>query len=677
MPAPSPARFSGRPPVAALVGLLVTAGGAAGTAPRSAARALPAADDGPGRAVVISAFLADGQVSGDLDEAVQLWNLGAEPADLEGWSVGDASGRVSFPPGARLAAGSNWWLGRDAAAFARSFGSAPDWSWAGAATPPARLGGLAPSGRGLRLADDGDALFLRRPDGSLADAAVYGRASLPDAGWQGPPILPYRGGSLATSHQVLYRKLDGPSGRPIADSDRAVDWAADPADALRGRRARYPGWDLEARLRPAQVRGGRAAQVEVAVAPDALAAFLARHLAAARASIDMEVYTFEQPRLAELIADRAQAGLRVRLALEGAPAGGISQQERWCLARMAAAGATVVFMDRGGDIAARYRGLHAKLAVLDGRLALVGSENPGLGSAPDDDPGDGTAGRRGVWLATDEPGVVSWARSLLDADLAAGRADLRPFQDRDPRRGAPLPDFQPERAGGGAAYQPRFSRTLRLTLPEAVSWELLSAPENVLDPEAGLPGLLGRAGPGDEVAAEQLDEPLWWGDPTGSGPPEEDPAFNPRVRGYLEGARRSARVRVLLDAFFDDPSRPNSNLDTVEFLMARARAEGLDLEARRGNPSGLGLHNKMVLVGAGCGGALDETAGPTRPPSAACRRLAHLGSINGSESANKVNREAGLTVASSEVHAYLAAVFAWDWARSGANALYLPALDGP
>ena len=35
---------------------------------------------------------------------------------------------------------------------------------------------------------------------------------------------------------------------------------------------------------------------------------------------------------------------------------------------------------------------------------------------------------------------------------------------------------------------------------------------------------------------------------------------------------------------------------TAAYLNQWAAAEGLDLEARRGNPAGLGLHNKMVLV---------------------------------------------------------------------------------
>ncbi len=650
----------------ALGALLAAAGAAAAPLPRQAPSVARTTADS---AVVISAFLADGQMPGDADEAIQLWNLGEEPADLAGWSVGDAAGRAVFPPGARIAARSFWWLGRESSAFTQSFGQAPDWAWADGAQPSPRLGLLSTTGGGPRLANIGDTLYLRRPDGGQADAVAYDQAGAPAPGWQGPPLSAYAGGGLATSHQIHYRKLDARAGQPVADSDQATDWAADPADAVRGRRVRYPGWDLESRLRPLRFTGRTPSRLEVAVAPDALAAFLTRHLASAVDSIDMMAYTFDQPDLADVIAERALAGVRVRLALEGDPAGGISMQQRWCLARMAVAGAQLYFMDRGGDVAARYRGLHAKLAVIDRRRALIGSENPGLGSAPSDDMADGTAGRRGVWLASDEPGVVTWAESLLAADLAAGRADLRPYQARDPARGAPLPDFRPERGGGGGGYLPRFARTLELLLQEPASWDLVSAPENALDPDAGLPGLIGRAGRGDDLAAEQLDEPLWWGAPLLSGPPERDPAANPRVIGYLMAARRGARVRVLLDGYFDNPSRPNSNLDTVRFLNERARAEGLDLEARRGNPTGLGLHNKMVLVTIGC-------ASPAAR-GAPCRRLSHIGSINGSETANKANREAGVTVDAAAVHTYLKGVFDWDWAHAGENTRYLPTLGRP
>ena len=75
-------------------------------------------------------------------------------------------------------------------------------------------------------------------------------------------------------------------------------------------------------------------------------------------------------------------------------------------------------------------------------------------------------------------------------------------------------------------------------------------------------------------------------------------------------------MRVLLDAFFDnqDLDSPRSNLRTVEYLTAVAQAEGLDLQARRRNPTGQGIHNKMVLAqiggqGLGRGGQPERRRG--------------------------------------------------------------------
>jgi hypothetical protein len=48
----------------------------------------------------------------------------------------------------------------------------------------------------------------------------------------------------------------------------------------------------------------------------------------------------------------------------------------------------------------------------------------------------------------------------------------------------------------------------------------------------------------------------------------------------IDAARRGARVRVLLDSFFDVPGDPRHNSATVEYLAAVAAAEGLDIQAR-------------------------------------------------------------------------------------------------
>ena len=104
-------------------------------------------------------------------------------------------------------------------------------------------------------------------------------------------------------------------------------------------------------------------------------------------------------------------------------------------------------------------------------------------------------------------------------------------------------------------------------------------------------------------------------------------------------------MRVLLDAFFDnqDLNSPRSNLRTVEYLTSVAQTEGLDLQARRRNPTGQGIHNKMVLA---------QISG---------QGWVVVGTLNGGEVSAKLNREMALLVESDEVHNYLADVFWYDW----------------
>ncbi len=84
----------------------------------------------------------------------------------------------------------------------------------------------------------------------------------------------------------------------------------------------------------------------------------------------------------------------------------------------------------------------------------------------------------------------------------------------------------------------------------------------------------------------------YWGD--GQSNPIADP--NPRLQLLLEAARRGAKVRLLLDSFFDDAEALRSNQATAEYLEAVAAAEGLDLVEATGNPTGGGIHAKWLLA---------------------------------------------------------------------------------
>ena len=311
-------------------------------------------------------------------------------------------------------------------------------------------------------------------------------------------------------------------------------------------------------------------RVQVVVAPDATYEALAQSLWAAKESIAFEGFTFESSALAAILADQARAGVRVTVLLEGAPPGGVSDQQRWCVQHMAQAGGRIYYMvaDSAAGIHDRYQNQHAKLWLLDSRAAIVSSENPSLDSFPNDPKSDGTLGRRGAYIATDAPGIVRRAGEIMEADMDSSSADILAFDPAHPTLGAPPPDFAPVFDSGGTRYPAKFARPLELTA--RLKLELCQAPEHSMRRGDCLLGLVARAGAGDTLLIEQLQEPPYWG--PNDGTVESDP--NPRLEAYIAAARRGATVRLLLDAYFDDLTSTRSNLRTQEYLAAVARHEG-------------------------------------------------------------------------------------------------------
>nr|MCU0508233.1 lamin tail domain-containing protein [Anaerolineae bacterium] len=407
---------------------------------------------------LISALVYDGFATGDKDEGFQLFNPNPQPVDLAGWQIRSGSRSAVFPP-LILSPGGALWCGREAVAFRRTFGAWPACEWG--ADTSADIPNL--SGGSPQFANSGGRVALLRPDGQLSDVIVYKSGSAVEGGWEGAGVEPYAPTSaLHEQGQALYRKLDELTARPLPDTDRAVDWASDLSEPTQGRRVRYGGWNFDSLFFPAAAREN--AKLQVVVAPDASFDSLAQSLWAARSSIAFEGFTFESPALAVILADRARAGLRVTLLLEGAPPGGVSDQQRWCVAQIAGAGGSVYYMvgDSAAGIHDRYLNQHAKIWLIDGSTAIIGSENPSLDSFPNDDKADGTLGRRGVYLATDAPVVASRVAEIIAADLDTTFPDLLAYDPAHPMLGAPPAGFAPVFDSGGARYAAPFTEPLEM-----------------------------------------------------------------------------------------------------------------------------------------------------------------------------------------------------------------------
>ncbi|MEJ2733195.1 MAG: lamin tail domain-containing protein [Anaerolineae bacterium] len=588
--------------------------------------------DGPATPpILIEALYYDGYAYDDEDEAFRLLNVSAGVVDIGGWTVTDGAARgvTRFPPGSSLAPGQAIWCTRNASAFEAQFGFKSDFEAAGADPDVPDLEGSWPPFNNL-----GDLCRLQDAEGGAVDALVYTGGDTAIPGWYGPSVEPWSPSSyFGAEGQILYRKRDQATGVPLADTDTAVDWAQDPADHVYGRKAQYPGWDLDDFFWTARLT--ETAVLTVAVGPDHLLETVHAQIERAQESIQIQAYTFESAVLAQALVERLGAGVEVTLLLEGGPAGGIEPAQRWICDQIRRAGGQVYFMTTQ-SAPARYRFQHAKILLVDDRLVLVGSENLNPSGMPADDKGDGTAGRRGVYLITDAPGVVSRIQALLEADRDPDHhQDLATCDDVPEFCTGPEPLSEPE----WTSYTVAFSEPL--TVEGEFAFEVIQSPENSLRTVDSLLGMVGQAGEGDVLLVEQLYEHLHWG--PGSGDPETDP--NLRLQAYLDAARRGATVRVLLNSF-TFAGDENGNRATIAYLRSIARSEGLDLQARLGNPTSLGLHNKMVLA---------RIEG---------RGYVHVGSINGSEVSSKVNRELALQVQSDGAYQYLQEVFDHDWLHS-------------
>jgi len=594
--------------------------------------------------LLISGVLYDGYQLDDEDEAIELVNTGTAQAGLVGWSVCEDNGgelACRALPDLAIEPASYAWVAKDAAAFATSFGFSPT---AVLASWP-------------RLANTGDEVVLKDPEGSLADAVVYGDGSLAAPGWSGPALAAYTGTGRGEEGQILSRRRDEGTGLPVADTDTAGDWIQVPDDPLVGRQVRYPGWDgYPGREAPlfAPVTTTETAAITVGIAPDNAFEVVSQTLMRATRSISIETYRLTHPLIASLLAEKAAGGVSVTVLLEGNPVGLGDDTPEWLLEMHAcetleAAGGRCVFMVHEPDdrVYNRYHYLHAKTILVDDTWVIIGTQNLTPGSLPADDKANGTLGSRGVVLVTDSPTAVAWASRLfaLDLDPAHHNDIVRWNTSFTARYRPPPPDLVMPDPTDGISYTVRFTAPLEVS--GGMGLELFTAPDAALRRSDAMLGLVARTGDGDEVLVEQQYERVIWADgPAGA---------NPRLVAYIDAARRGARVRLLLNGLsyvegFEGPDADNAA--TVAYVNALAVSETLDLRAAFGNPTYAGIHNKMVLV------ALDGT------------RYSHIGSINGSEAASKVNREVAIQVRSDPLHAALRSLFELDWALS--NKIYLP-----
>jgi phosphatidylserine/phosphatidylglycerophosphate/cardiolipin synthase-like enzyme len=559
---------------------------------------------------------------------------------------------IRFPQGAVIPAGGELWVASTAKGFITVWGEAPAFETAGSLSAVADVEGAGtflklPSSRGtVALVDDGGGVIDFVPYDNTTEP-IWSEDDFSALPWRGGPVLLKNTSFYGWKGQVLARDRDE-SGRLLPDTDRAEDWDSGFSSKALGEEPTHRIERMgQSRFvsTPLKVR----AKVTATSAPDNNHKTLVAALSRAKKSIRVRIYEFTNPKIAEALLKARARGVQVTIYVEGAPVGGISDQERWILDRCDKAGIRVLFL--GGTpknpVKPRYRFDHSKYVIIDDELAIIGTENYGRTGVPIIN----SYGNRGWMVHIENRAFVAQLRAVWDADLRLDKKDSSPFGDivdirADAEDAYGMPYRDPTFVPDDTVHRGRYEKPVEpVVVEDEMELELVLSPDTSLNEHSAVLGIIERAQ--KTLFIEQNSIRRRWGKLTDDNETEGD-VPNLALQAVVAAARRGVKVRVLLDSTWynvqGDEDRDND--DVALWLNALAAREGLDIVAKVINLETTGLqkiHAKGVIG--------DDSE-------------VFVGSINWTENSFKGNREVGVVVKHPRVAGYYADLFRRDWARS-------------
>lgn len=589
----------GRTLAVALVAIAATLAALAGQAPAASGHA------------ILSEVYCDTYVTGESDEFVRLHNPTATAIALAGWTITDGEGTLTFPAGATLAAGASAYVTGRATSFRLDMVVSPQWEYL--SDSDATIPNLARTGS-FSLANSGDEVQLKDASAAVVDVVVYGASTFAGAGWSGAAI------PAAGEGKIMER--DREEGMP--DTDSAADWN----DARV-----YVAGQSHFALDSFAFTGN----VVAFTSPDSSYAEITRAIGEATTSIDLNIYEITNAHLGDALLARAQAGVAMRVLVEGGPAG-LAQadryQENWILDRLADAGADVRFLITNATqgIHDRYNFDHAKYAILDGHRVLAMSGNWKSSGVPV----DSSTGNREWGIIVDHAPLAAYMKIVYDDDFSNAHRDILPFgAGTDWRYHPPPASFTPSYAVPTGTYESPYP-ALRTTATATVT-PILTPDTDLLETGSLLSRLRGAE---ERILIEQMYAHKHWG--TAGDTPETAP--NLLLEAALTAAReRGAHVYLLLGDEFIDEEDTRNNYETRDYVNGIRLAEGIPVYAKIVDHRIANLtkiHNKGVVI--------DGNA-------------ALVSSINWGEASATLNREVALLVDDAEIAQFYESVFWYDW----------------
>ncbi len=317
-------------------------------------------------------------------EGLSIFNYGAAAVNLNGWSVTDREGTLSFTKNTYIAAGSRLTITKGIDENDRFSGRDGTITFTDSC--------FTRSGT-FTLADSGDDLYLYK-GGALMDAVGYGSKKA-DAGWIGDPVK-------MPSGKYLLRMSSN-------DTDTFSDWASTKPGISNN--FFDPDLFFDAKVSPFSF-------------PESSGTPVFREIEKAEEEVLISIYLLTSEQMAALLCGLLDKGVDVRILLEGNMLGDNSfKTELSLMMRIVEAGGEVYLInDRLSGNPERYSYVHNKYAVIDEKAVVLTSENwtPGNMSSK---------GNRGWGAVVESKGYAEYVKDIFLNDVSTEWGDVYSLSD--------------------------------------------------------------------------------------------------------------------------------------------------------------------------------------------------------------------------------------------------------
>jgi cardiolipin synthase len=530
------------------------------------------------------------------NEFITLYNPTNESIDLSGWSITKnplktktEQTKIIFPNLTKIDSKSYLYITENASAYSWEIGKKPNFEYNidSRCDVPQML-----FKKNFTLGNTGEVVVLKDCYNHSIDIVVYGKIEFNESGWVGPPIPSCRNG-------ILLKRNTDENGTYI-DTNCSNDWLNQRKYGIG--QSNFPN-----------VKILFFGEIKTFVSPDCSFKIIVDELRNASHSIYLNIYEFTNPILCDELINALLRNVSVNILLEGSPVGGITDEEKFILKKIANYGGNIRFIinDVEKNIYKRYIFNHGKYLIIDNKTVIVESCNWAKSGIPKNP----SYGNREWGIVVKNESIANFFFNVFLDDWEIERCDIYSFKEMD----FIIPDdFYFDENFYKGSYEPRFESKNFIGNFSCIP---------VFSPDNSIKAICDMIDSANEsIYIQQLYIYKDW-----------DEKINPFVELLINKSKQGVDIKVILNynPCYDET---NEKCNQTKSLFDEI---GIQTKFIYSNWSIFSnVHNKGMIVD---------------------NKSVLISSINWNENSVLNNREAGIIIINEELTKYYSDVFFYDW----------------